>query len=155
MRTLPVAALFCGLALSGCDSFDPLDKFQDWDIMSSKKPLPGERRPVFPEGVPGVPQGVPPDMVKGYQPPAEAPPPVIEAKPARPKPKTDRGRPAPSGPAAAARDAGGACSRPDHAHPAGAAGRRGFADHAGRAADLADRRAARADALSFIPTLQL
>ena len=87
MRILPVAALFCGLALSGCDSFDPLDKFQDWDIMSSKKPLPGERRPVFPEGVPGVPQGVPPDMVKGYQPPAEAPPPVIEAKPARPKPK--------------------------------------------------------------------
>jgi hypothetical protein len=42
---------------------------------------------VFPEGVPGVPQGVPPEMVKGYQPPAEAPPPVIEAKPARPKPK--------------------------------------------------------------------
>ena len=87
MRILPIAALFCALALSGCDSFDPLDKFQDWDIMSSKKPLPGERRPVFPEGVPGVPQGVPPDMVKGYQPPPEAPPPVVEAKPARPKPK--------------------------------------------------------------------
>jgi hypothetical protein len=87
MRILPVAALVGGLALAGCDSFDPLDKFQDWDLMSSKKPLPGERRPVFPEGVPGVPQGVPPDMVKGYQPPPEAPPPVIEAKPARPKPK--------------------------------------------------------------------
>jgi len=87
MRLLPVVALTCGLGLAGCDSFDPLDKFQDWDLMSSKKPLPGERRPVFPEGVPGVPQGVPPDMVKGYQPPAEAPPPVVEAKPARPKPK--------------------------------------------------------------------
>ena len=87
MRILPVAALLCGLFLAGCDSFDPLDKFQDWDLMSSKKPLPGERRPVFPEGVPGVPQGVPPDMVKGYQSPPEAPPPVVEAKPARPKPK--------------------------------------------------------------------
>jgi len=87
MRLLPVVALTCGLGLAGCDSFDPLDKFQDWDLMSSKKPLPGERRAVFPEGVPGVPQGVPPDMVKGYQPPAEAPPPVVEAKPARPRPK--------------------------------------------------------------------
>jgi hypothetical protein len=42
---------------------------------------------VFPEGVPGVPQGVPPDLVKGYQPPAETPPPVVEAKPVKPKPK--------------------------------------------------------------------
>ena len=88
MRMPPVVTLLSALALAGCESFDPLDKFQDWDLMSSsKKPLIGERRPVFPEGVPGVPQGVPPDMVKGYQPPAEAPPPVIEAKPARPKPK--------------------------------------------------------------------
>ena len=85
MRLLPVVALMSGLALAGCDSFDPLDKFQDWDLMSSKKPLPGERRAVFPEGVPGVPQGVPREMVKGYQPPPEAPPPVIEAKPAKPK----------------------------------------------------------------------
>ena len=54
----------------------------------SKKPLPGERRPVFNSGVPGVAQGVPPELVKGYQAPAEAPPPVIEAMPekkARPK----------------------------------------------------------------------
>jgi outer membrane biosynthesis protein TonB len=85
------AALLSGLALAGCDTlggFDPLDKLQELDIMgTSKKPLPGERRPVFPEGVPGVPQGVPPDLVKGYQPPAEAPPPVVEAKPVKPKPK--------------------------------------------------------------------
>ena len=47
----------------------------------------GRAPPVFPQGVPGVPQGVPPDLVKGYQPPPEAPPPVVEAKPARPKPK--------------------------------------------------------------------
>lgn len=87
-RTLTAAALVAGLALAGCDSFDPLDKFQDWDIMgASKTPIRGERRPVFPTGVPGVPQGVPPDMVKGYQPPAEEPPPVIEAKPAPQKQK--------------------------------------------------------------------
>jgi hypothetical protein len=86
MRILTVAAL--AVALSGCSGFDPIDKFQDWDLLgSSKTPLKGERREVFPQGVPGVPQGVPPEMVKGYQPPAEAPPPVIEAKPARPKPK--------------------------------------------------------------------
>ncbi len=89
MRSLvTVAALAFSLALAGCESFDPLDKLSELDIMgTSKKPLPGERRPVFQSGVPGVPQGVPPEMVKGYQPPPEAPPPVIEAKPVKPKPK--------------------------------------------------------------------
>ena len=89
MRSIiTVAALAFGLALSGCESFDPLDKLSELDIMgTSKKPLPGERRPVFDTGVPGVPQGVPPELVRGYQPPAEAPPPVVEAPPAKPKPK--------------------------------------------------------------------
>jgi outer membrane biosynthesis protein TonB len=82
--------------LAGCSSFDPdsLDIFG----LSEKKKLPGERRPVFPEGVPGVTQGVPPQLVKGNQPapdaallpPADAPPPAAapaeEPKPA-PKPK--------------------------------------------------------------------
>src|SRR5947209_6497097 len=81
-RIVTAAALALGLALAGCDSFDPLDKLSELDIMgTSKKPLPGERRPVFDSGVPGVPQGVPPELVKGYQPPSEAPPPVIEAQP--------------------------------------------------------------------------
>jgi hypothetical protein len=81
-RILIAAALLSGLALAGCDSFDPLDKFQDWDIMgTSKTPLKGERRPVFDNGVPGVAQGVPPELVKGYQQPAEEPPPVVQAKP--------------------------------------------------------------------------
>jgi len=87
-RTLTLVALACGLALAGCDSFDPMDKFQDWDIMGGgKTPIKGERRDVFPSGVPGVPQGVPPEMVKGYQPPAEEPPPVIEAKQPKAKQK--------------------------------------------------------------------
>lgn len=80
--------LLLALALGGCDSFDPLDKFQDWDIMgSNKKPLPGERRQVFPEGVPGVAKGVPPELVKGYVAPAEPPPQVVEAKKVKPRPK--------------------------------------------------------------------
>jgi outer membrane biosynthesis protein TonB len=87
-----------GLALGACDSFDPLDKFQDWDIMgSNKKPLQGERQPVFPQGVPGVQQGVPPDLVKGYQAPAEPPPQVVEEKKAKPKPKV-AARPKPKAP---------------------------------------------------------
>jgi hypothetical protein len=88
MRIAAAIAVAGALVLGGCSSFDPIDTFQDWDLLGSgKKPLQGERRPVFPEGVPGVPQGVPPDMVKGYQPPAEAPPPVVEAPPPRQKAK--------------------------------------------------------------------
>ena len=37
----------------------------------TKKPLPGERKELFPAGVPGVSRGVPPDLVKGNQPPPE------------------------------------------------------------------------------------
>jgi hypothetical protein len=96
MRIGAAIALVGALVLGGCSTFDPIDAFQDWDLMgSSKKPLPGERRAVFPEGVPGVPQGVPPDMVKGYQPPAEAPPPVIEAQPPRQKAKKTASAPPP------------------------------------------------------------
>src|SRR5437660_10383016 len=66
---LTVSALVLGLALGGCESTsDIADKLQDLiPFGTGKKPLPGERKPVFPEGVPGVPQGVPPELVKGYQ----------------------------------------------------------------------------------------
>jgi hypothetical protein len=80
-------ALALGLSLSGCES---LENFFD-----TKKPLPGERKPVFSQGVPGVPQGVPPELVRGYQtPPEPQQPAVVETpveKPAE-KPKT---KPAP------------------------------------------------------------
>jgi hypothetical protein len=52
-------------ALAGCGSmgsFDPSDLL-DW--LDTKKKLPGERKPVFPEGVPGLEQGVPKDLYKG------------------------------------------------------------------------------------------
>jgi len=50
-----------GGLLTGCDT---LETFQ---IFDTKKKLPGTREPVFPNGVPGVTQGIPPDLVKGYQ----------------------------------------------------------------------------------------
>src|SRR5580700_4135882 len=47
---------------SGMSSFDPMD----WlDFLDTKKKLQGERKPVFPEGVPGLEQGVPKDLYKG------------------------------------------------------------------------------------------
>jgi hypothetical protein len=55
-------------ALAGCSggggfsSFDPTD----WlDFLDNKKKLEGERKPVFPDGVPGLEQGVPKDLYKG------------------------------------------------------------------------------------------
>src|SRR4051794_41413217 len=71
-------------ALAGCSSsmgnWDPTDLM---DFMDTKKKLPGERKPVFPEGVPGLEQGVPKDLYKGARqqqleenPVAAAPPPV-------------------------------------------------------------------------------
>jgi hypothetical protein len=83
-------------ALSGCTKggqFDPQELFSS-DVFDSKKKLKGDREPVFPDGVPGTQTGVPPDLVKGYQPPpdtdaqqqAVAPPPPEPPKP-KPKPK--------------------------------------------------------------------
>lgn len=55
--------------LAGCSSsfgsdFDPTDLL-DW--LDTKKKLPGKREPVFPNGVPGMEQGVPKEMYKGAQ----------------------------------------------------------------------------------------
>ena len=52
-------------ALGGCSSglsnWDPTDLL---DFLDTKKKLPGERKPVFPSGVPGLDQGVPKDLYK-------------------------------------------------------------------------------------------
>jgi hypothetical protein len=90
---LTAAALAMSGALVGCESNDMMDKLQDMiPFGDNKKPLPGERKEVFPQGVPGVPQGVPPDMVKGNQPPPDAVPPPQQAAVAPPaeKPKPKR-----------------------------------------------------------------
>ena len=52
-------------ALAGCGSmgnFDPTDML---DFLDTKKKLPGERKAVFPEGVPGLEQGVPKELYRG------------------------------------------------------------------------------------------
>jgi len=52
--------------LAGCSSgfggWDPSDLL---DFLDTKKKLPGERKPVFPDGVPGLEQGVPKNLYKG------------------------------------------------------------------------------------------
>jgi hypothetical protein len=90
-----------GGALAGCES---LENLQFWD---SKTKLPGARKPVFPEGVPGVTQGIPPELMKGYQEPQQQVDPAAvaaqqgaektETKPEpKPKPrKVAQPRPAP------------------------------------------------------------
>jgi hypothetical protein len=61
-------AIALSSALAGCtgglSSFDPSDLL---DFLDTKKKLPGERKPVFPQGVPGLEQGVPKDLYKGAQ----------------------------------------------------------------------------------------
>jgi hypothetical protein len=51
-------------ALAGCSGagWDPSDLL---DFLDTKKKLPGKREPVFPDGVPGLEQGVPKDLYKG------------------------------------------------------------------------------------------
>jgi hypothetical protein len=83
-----VATLSLPLLLADCSSFDPTD-IMDNMFASSKKPLPGDRKPLFPTGTPGVSQGLPPELVKGYQPPPpiDATQDAQAAVPEKPKPK--------------------------------------------------------------------
>jgi outer membrane biosynthesis protein TonB len=84
-RIVLIASLLAsGIMLGGCSTFDPTEWF------NTKKPLPGERKEMFPGGVPGVPQGVPPELVEGYREPEPTPPPqpaVAEKPKPKPKPK--------------------------------------------------------------------
>lgn len=60
--------LFAGCTPGG--QFDPTSIFAN-DMFDTKTKLKGEREPVFPNGVPGAETGVPPELVKGYQPPPD------------------------------------------------------------------------------------
>jgi hypothetical protein len=67
------SALALVLALGACTpggQFDPTEVVNT-DMFTTKKKLAGDREPLFPQGVPGAETGVPPDLVKGYQPPPE------------------------------------------------------------------------------------
>jgi hypothetical protein len=100
---LAVAALLAACTKGG--QFDPTT-ILDNDMFNTKKPLQGQREPVFPNGVPGANNGIPADLYKGYQPPPEQaadtgqgataavpdnepPKPEPKAKP-KPKPKVAR-----------------------------------------------------------------
>jgi hypothetical protein len=95
LQRLIAASLLIALsgAVAGCasqiSSFDPLD-WLDW--LDTKKKLPGDRKPVFPDGVPGLEQGVPKSLYKGTQQEvdqntqaaaAAVPPPPSDTKPKR------------------------------------------------------------------------
>jgi hypothetical protein len=89
MRILLTAGVLAlGLALTACEDFDPTAIF---DVFDTKKKLAGERQPVFPDGTPGVPQGVPAELTKGYQAPPEQPKEAVataaEHAQEKPKPK--------------------------------------------------------------------
>lgn len=75
MSRIRRAVLIAGLlavsaAVSGCSSGFDVDKLDVFGL-GNKPKLPGERKPLFPEGVPGVSQGVPSHLVKGNQPTAD------------------------------------------------------------------------------------
>jgi outer membrane biosynthesis protein TonB len=74
MRTTHRVVLLTALAvfvstLTACSNFDP-DKLDVFGL-NEKKKLPGERKDVFPGGVPGVTQGIPPEL-RGNQPSPDA-----------------------------------------------------------------------------------
>src|SRR3984957_9524971 len=84
-----LSGAMAGCSGSGISSWDPSDML-DW--LDTKKKLPGERKPVFPDGVPGLEQGVPKELYKGASQEqidqqnaqaAAAPPPPPEAQPKR------------------------------------------------------------------------
>jgi hypothetical protein len=56
---LAVVLTFSCVALTACDTLDALDWFD------TKKKLPGERKPVFPDGVPGIERGIPSEYLHG------------------------------------------------------------------------------------------
>lgn len=65
-----VGLVLMGSVLAGCtDGFD-MDKLDVFGL-NEKKKLPGDRKELFPGGVPGVTQGIPPEYMKGNQPPPE------------------------------------------------------------------------------------
>jgi hypothetical protein len=100
-------------ALAGCGSsgnFDPSDLL---DFLDTKKKLPGDRKPVFPEGVPGLEQGVPRDLYKGTRQQVDDPnAQAATAAPPPEDPKSKRGTKA-KGKQAAAPAAADADAAPD------------------------------------------
>ena len=124
-RLLTAAALVSGLALGGANPSTRSTSCRNSTSWARRRSRwSAIAAPVFPEGVPGVAQGVPPELVKGYQPPPETPPPVVAAKPEKSKPKPKKTvavqrKPRPQPQAAATAAAAAGAGRADHDHAAG------------------------------------
>jgi len=106
LQRLIAATVFVALssALAGCGSLGNFDPSDLLDFLDTKKKLPGERKPVFPEGVPGLEQGVPRDLYKGSR-QIDDPNAQVASAPAAPppeEPKSKRGAKSKGKPAAAA-----------------------------------------------------
>ena len=114
-QRLVAAAVLVALsgALAGCSSslgsWDPSDLL---DFLDTKKKLPGERKEVFPDGVPGLEQGVPKELYKGAveqqqldqqnaEAAAAAAPPPKSPRPRNPKARGKKPATASTAPAAA------------------------------------------------------
>jgi hypothetical protein len=63
---LLVALVALAPVLVGCENFDT-EKFDIFGL-NDKKKLPGERKELFPQGVPGVTQGLAPEYMRNKQP---------------------------------------------------------------------------------------
>ena len=92
MRRMHRIVLLVGLValapvLVGCESFD-MDKLDVFGL-NEKKKLPGDRKELFPQGVPGVSQGIPPEYIKGNQQPESA-----QTLPVEPEKPATAGKPA-------------------------------------------------------------
>jgi len=130
-QRLIAAAILVALsgALAGCGgggigNFDPSDML---DFLDTKKKLPGDRKPVFPEGVPGLEQGVPKDLYKGSRQQVDDPNAQAAAPPPAEEPKSKRGTkskgkqaaaPAAADPDAAPEEEGSTAAAPPAPKPA-------------------------------------
>ncbi|MCK1639353.1 hypothetical protein IVA95_17490 [Bradyrhizobium sp. 157] len=130
-QRLIAAAILVALsgALAGCGggglgNFDPTDML---DFLDTKKKLPGERKPVFPEGVPGLEQGVPKDLYRGAnqqvedpnaQAAAAAPPEELKSKRGAKSRSKQAAAPAAADPDAAPEEEGSTAAAPPAPKPA-------------------------------------
>jgi hypothetical protein len=122
LQSLIAATVLVALssALAGCGSMGNWDPTDLLDFLDTKKKLPGERKPVFPDGVPGLEQGVPKDLYKGAR-QVDDPNAQVAAAPAAPPPEEpkskrgakSKGKPAPAAASPAAEPA--AAADPDAA----------------------------------------
>ncbi|HEY7459087.1 MAG TPA: hypothetical protein VH765_10065 [Xanthobacteraceae bacterium] len=79
-RLVTALLIAMSLALGGCEALDKLNPFEE-----KQTPLPGARKPLFPEGVPGVDFGAPPPQPSNSNIPIPANTGPAEAEPRAPQ----------------------------------------------------------------------